>query len=166
MAFQPIRILVTYPCSAIVNISGKFQNMCKRFSLDALKLFQEVTITQLLKGRDSFLSVKTGGGKSICYQGFRLVWTKLNWCQCSVLIVSPLISIMKEQCEYLKSCECTSTYIGRERSKDTDIINGNFQFLFASPESILSINKWRDMLVASKHFKLFVVDEAHTVLHR
>uniref|UniRef100_A0A8W8LXN6 Helicase ATP-binding domain-containing protein n=1 Tax=Magallana gigas TaxID=29159 RepID=A0A8W8LXN6_MAGGI len=73
---------------------------------------------------------------------------------------------MKEQCEYLKSCECTSTYIGRERSKDTDIINGNFQFLFASPESILSINKWRDMLVASKHFKLFVVDEAHTVLHR
>uniref|UniRef100_A0A8W8MHU3 Helicase ATP-binding domain-containing protein n=1 Tax=Magallana gigas TaxID=29159 RepID=A0A8W8MHU3_MAGGI len=53
----------------------------------------------------------------------------------------------------------------RDSSEDIDIINGNFQFLFASPESILSVNKWRDMLVASKHFKLFVVDEAHTVLH-
>nr|XP_034333442.1 ATP-dependent DNA helicase hus2/rqh1-like [Crassostrea gigas] len=72
---------------------------------------------------------------------------------------------MKEQCEYLKSCDFTSTFIGRDSSEDIDIINGNFQFLFASPESILSVNKWRDMLVASKHFKLFVVDEAHTVLH-
>ncbi|XP_052678559.1 uncharacterized protein LOC128159483 [Crassostrea angulata] len=165
MAFQPIRILITYQCSAIVNMAGKFQNVCKRFSLDALKPFQEETITQLLKGRDSFLSVKTGGGKSICYQGFQLMWTELNGCECSVLIVSPLLSIMKEQCEYLKSCDFTSTYIGRDSSEDIDIINGNFQFLFASPESILSVNKWRDMLVASKHFKLFVVDEAHTVLH-
>lgn len=83
----------------------------------------------------------------------------------SVLIVSPLLSITIEQCEYFRSCDFTSTYIDKDSSDDTDIINGNFQFLFVSPESILSINKWKDMLGASKHFKLFVVDEAHTVLH-
>lgn len=107
MAFQPIRILVTHPCSAIINMADKFQNVCKRYSLDALKPFQEETITQLLKGRDLFLSVKTDGGNSICYQGFQLMWTELNGCECSVLIVSPLLSIMKEQCEYLRSCEFT-----------------------------------------------------------
>ena len=72
---------------------------------------------------------------------------------------------MKEQCAYLKSCDFTATHIGRDPNEETDIINGRFQFLFAPPESILSVQKWKDMLTVSKQFKMFAVDEAHTILH-
>ena len=146
-------------------MDDEFAVVRSKFNLEALKPFQEETIRELLKGRDSFVSIKTGGGKSICYQGFQAMWAELHKCECSVLVVAPLISIMKEQCEYLKSCDFIATYIGRDPNEETDIINGRFQFLFASPESILSVQKWRDMLTVSKQYKLFFVDEAHTILH-
>ena len=94
---------------------------------------------------------------------------------------------MKEQCEYLNSKNLLSTYIGKDSSEDNVILNGDYKFLLTSPESLLSVGKWRDMLInassvsdkgttgvtgsdsesnpKSPNFQLFVVDEAHTVLH-
>lgn len=84
---------------------------------------------------------------------------------CKVLVVSRLLSIMKEQSEYLTSMGFTATYIGHVNNDD-DLVAGNYQFVFSPPESILSITKWRDLLTSPpyKNLELFVVDEAHTVL--
>ena len=78
-------------------MDDEFAVVRSKLNLEALKPFQEETIRELLKDRDSFVSIKRGGGKSICYQGFRAMWTELHKCECSVLVVAPLLSIMKEQ---------------------------------------------------------------------
>lgn len=72
---------------------------------------------------------------------------------------------MKEQSGYLTSIGFTATYIGQGNNKD-DLVAGKYQFVFSSPESILSVTKWRDLLTSPpyKNLELFVVDEAHTVL--
>ena len=135
-----------------------------RFGVRDLKDFQQETIDKLLEGKDVYLFVKTGGGKSLCYQAYQVFWTEKHCKTCSVLVISPLISIMKEQCDYLQSCGFTATYIGRDLKDEERIMEEAFQFLFTSPESILSITKWREMVTKSVNFKLIVVDEAHTVL--
>ncbi|XP_062600094.1 probable ATP-dependent DNA helicase RecS, partial [Saccostrea cucullata] len=136
----------------------------EKFGISKLKAFQKETLEKLLEGRDVYLSMKTGGGKSLCYQAFQVLWTEKNHRPCNVLVISPLISIMKEQCEFLQSLGFTATYIGRNSEEDAQIADETFQFLFTSPEAILSVNKWRDMVTRSQHFKLIVIDEAHTVL--
>ena len=80
-------------------------------------------------------------------------------------LVTPLISIMKEQSAYLTSLGFRSTYIGKDKDEEADILNGNFDFLFASPESLLAVSTWREMLGQNENIRLMVVDEAHTVLH-
>nr|XP_022310227.1 uncharacterized protein LOC111115690 [Crassostrea virginica] len=110
--------------------------------------------------------MKTGGGKSLCYEAFPVLWSENHQLSsaCNVLVISPLISIMKEQSEFLKTLGFTSTYIGKTPEEDMMILDERFQFLFTSPEAILSITKWRNMVTRSQHFKLIVIDEAHTVI--
>ena len=145
-----------------------FRSVLDKFAIDEIKPFQKETFESLLDKKDVYLSVKTGGGKSLCFQGFPLLWMERNKSEteCKVLVISPLISIMKEQSDYLKSIGFTATYIGESDDHDHDILEGNYQFLFSSPESILSVTKWRGMLTspAYRNVQLFVVDEAHTVL--
>ena len=114
------------------------------------------------KGQGRIPISKTGGEKSLCYQTFVPFWLQQN---SDAKIISPLISTMKEQCSYIQSCGFSATFIGKDSDENEDIMDGKFQFLFSSPESVLSINKWRDMLKVSDRFRLLVVDEAHTVLH-
>ncbi|KAL3885042.1 hypothetical protein ACJMK2_025230, partial [Sinanodonta woodiana] len=68
---------------------------------------------------------------------------------------------MKEQIDYLSSISFTVTYIGIE-SDENGILEGNYKFIFSSPESILCISNLRDMLTphAYKNLELLVVDEA------
>ena len=140
--------------------------LCVQFGIRELKPFQKETLKNLLDGRDVYLSMKTGGGKSLCYEAFPVLWSENHQLSsaCNVLVISPLISIMKEQSEFLKTLGFTSTYIGKTPEEDMMILDERFQFLFTSPEAILSITKWRNMVTRSQHFKLIVIDEAHTVI--
>jgi ATP-dependent DNA helicase RecQ len=139
---------------------------CEKFGVLNLKDFQQECVKQLTRNRDVFLSVKTGSGKSLCYQSFFIIWRAMNeTLKCQVLVVTPLISIMKEQCEYLNSLGIRSTYLGKDNSEDSDIINEQYDFIFSSPENLLNVCKWRQMLEKTDSFRLMVVDEAHTVLH-
>ncbi|XP_045162072.2 probable ATP-dependent DNA helicase RecS [Mercenaria mercenaria] len=140
-----------------------YEMICAKFNIDELKEFQKDTISNLVKGRDVFLSVKTGGGKSLCYQTFGVIWRQLHDENCQVLVVTPLISIMKEQCQYLSSLGFTATYIGKD--EDVICLEERFDFLFSSPENILGVSAYRGMLSRNESIKLLVVDEAHTVLH-
>ena len=73
-------------------------------------------------------------------------------------MISPLISIIKEQSEFLKTLDFNLTYIGKTPEEDMMILDEQYKFLFTSPEAILSITKWRDMVSRSQHVKLIVID--------
>ena len=143
--------------------SASLATICDQFSIPSLKPFQRQALDSLLSLKDVYLSVMTGGGKSLCYQAFQPLWTlEKGDDKCNVLVVSPLISIMKEQCDFLSSFGFRSTYIGRDSSENEAIVSEEYQFLFASPEALLT--QWRSFLANSKCFRLIVIDEAHTVM--
>ena len=78
--------------------------------------------------------MKTGAGYIICYQAFRPMWTKKNTDRlCSVFVICPLISIIKEQTDYLCRLGFSATYVG----KDDDIRMGDLDYIFSSPEVIV-----------------------------
>lgn len=85
------------------------------FHLNELKNFQKESLAALLKGRDVFLSIKTGGGKSICYQGFHTAFSATldDSILHSFLVISPLLSIMHERCHFLNTLGFHSAYIGK-----------------------------------------------------
>ena len=106
------------------------------------KEFQLTTLQCLKRGQDVFLSTKTGGGKSVCYQGFPLIWRESHVNEpCSVLVVTPLLSIMKEQCDFLEEQGFAATYIGRSTEGDKAIEAGKLDFVFSSPENLLSVDR-------------------------
>ncbi|KAK3108745.1 hypothetical protein FSP39_014687 [Pinctada imbricata] len=73
---------------------------------------------------------------------------------------------MKEQVEKLNSNGLRATHIGKDIGENEEIINGQFSYLFGSPESFVGDSKWREVLKSEPYrnnLKLIVVDEAHTV---
>ncbi|XP_056006708.1 ATP-dependent DNA helicase Q1-like [Ostrea edulis] len=138
------------------------------FNLTELKEFQRPALDHLLKGIEVFLSVKTGAGKSICYQAFHPMWMKMNpGCRYTVLVVCPLISITKEQTDYLTGLGFSATYIGKDVKEVDDIKRGDYSFIFSSSEAVVGNPEWRAMLLgpAGESVRLLVIDEAHTVMH-
>ncbi len=150
--------------------SSMFERVGETFKL-TLNDTQKTVIKHLLKKQDVLLSIKTGGGKSLCYQAFPTAYKYNDMAsdsdsQCKVFIISPLLSIMREQTEFLRSLGFTSNYIGESVETDECIAQGQVQFVFSSPESAVGNEKWRSMLInTSSAFRLTVVDEAHTVIH-
>ena len=121
--------------------------ICGYFGLDSLHDYQRRAIASLLRGVYVFLSVKTGGGKSLCYQALPVANVTQRK-HVHVLIVSPLLAIMEEQVKQLKLKGFTAAYIGRDSEENAAIKRGEFQFLFATPESLVRDEEWRKLLLA------------------
>jgi superfamily II DNA helicase RecQ len=51
-------------------------DLLQKFGVKELRDFQQESVDNLLEGKDVYLSVKTGGGKSLCYQAFHVIWTE------------------------------------------------------------------------------------------
>ena len=141
---------------------------------------QREVVVSFVRGRDVFVCMPTGSGKSLCYSV--LPWTfdhlkkhpdhpRLPLSQSIVIVVSPLIALMKDQVSALNDKGLSAVYVSGDTSECNEKIieelhEGNFQVVFFSPESLLTDETWRDM-VLSKLYKEsvvgFVVDEAHCV---
>lgn len=164
---QSLNALLTIFGSTVTMAAPSITTLQEIFEVEKLSAEQEKAIDSLLAKKDVFLSLRTSGGKSLCYMAFPIFYEYSNSLdvQPQVLIISPLLSIMKEQTDLLASKGFTATFIGKDKSEDASILDGKYQFVFSSPEAILQNDKWRDMLSGSKSFRLFVVDEAHTLVH-
>ncbi|QFT89438.1 ATP-dependent DNA helicase RecQ [Bacillus sp. THAF10] len=127
----------------------------------SFKSGQKEIIEDVLHKKDVMALLPTGGGKSLCY---RLAAYGLEG---SVVIVSPLLSLMEDQVQQFKAQGEKSviainsflTYQEKERLLREDLFN--FKFIFVSPE-MLQVDKWMKKLQALR-IALFVVDEAHCV---
>ena len=130
------------------------------FGYENFRPLQEEIINRTINGKDSFVLMPTGGGKSICFQIPALVFEGIT------IVVSPLISLMKDQVQALKSNGIKADFFNSSISpqEETEVINkainGDLQLLYLSPEKLISVrNTWLKKL----NIKLVAIDEAHCV---
>jgi ATP-dependent DNA helicase RecQ len=130
------------------------------YGYDNFRPLQEEIINRTLAGKDSFVLMPTGGGKSICFQIPALVFNGIT------IVVSPLISLMKDQVQALKANGIKADFFNSSISaqKENEVIKkaikGDLQLLYVSPEKLISVsNTWLKEL----NIKLVAIDEAHCV---
>ena len=118
-------------------------------------------IEQIVAGRDALVLKPTGGGKSLCYQIPALLRPGLG------VVVSPLISLMKDQVDTLRANGVAAVYINSALSREEMIQNfaamrrGEIKLVYVSPERLLQ-HEFMDRL-AELPLGLFAIDEAHCV---
>lgn len=132
----------------------------KSFGYDQFRSQQEDIIARTLEGHDSLVLMPTGGGKSICYQIPALLNDGLT------IVVSPLISLMKDQVESLKSNGIQAAFFNSSLSSQeeqqviSDVQNGGLKLLYLSPEKLISsAESW----LIGAPISLVAIDEAHCV---
>jgi ATP-dependent DNA helicase RecQ len=132
------------------------------FGFDSFKPGQEEAIRAVLEGRDTLAVMPTGGGKSLCYQVPALMQESLT------VIVSPLISLMKDQVDSLLQSSVTdaatlhSGLSPEERWEvERRVRTGEVKMLYVAPERLRSL----EFVLALRRagVGLFVVDEAHCI---
>ncbi|PMM40609.1 ATP-dependent DNA helicase RecQ [Vibrio splendidus] len=122
---------------------------------------QQEVIDLAVEGKDSLVIMPTGGGKSLCYQIPALVREGLT------LVISPLISLMKDQVDQLKAngvaAECINSSMPREQllSVFNRMNSGQLKMIYASPERVLM----RDFIerLQGLPLSMIAVDEAHCI---
>lgn len=138
-----------------------FQVLNKVFGYRDFKLGQEEVIEEILKGRDVFCILPTGGGKSLCYEIPAYIFKG------TTLVISPLISLMKDQVDNLNSLGIKASYISggnnfeEVKSIIKRFIEGEFKLLYVSPERLE--NKYFIENINKANISQVVVDEAHCV---
>src|ERR1035437_8532518 len=140
------------------------QCLQKFFGFDSFKGQQEAIITSLMEGKDTFVIMPTGGGKSLCYQLPALV------SKGTAIIISPLIALMKNQVDALRNFgneEGIAHFLNSSLSKveitkvKKDITDGKTKLLYVAPESLTK----EANIAFFKEIKIsfFAIDEAHCI---
>ena len=136
----------------------------KYFGFSEFKGLQEPVIENLLEGRDSFVIMPTGGGKSLCYQLPALISPG------TAIVVSPLIALMKNQVDAIRgissedgiahvlNSSLTKTAILQVKE---DIVNGVTKLLFVAPESLVKEDTVEFLKTVELSF--LAIDEAHCI---
>lgn len=146
-----------------VQFSTLRRTLRRTFGFKALREGQEDVIRSILAGKDTLAIMPTGAGKSLCYQlpGSELPGT--------TVIVSPLISLMKDQVDKLQglgmdAVQVNSTLTSDEESEVLEGIHKEQQdFVFVTPER-LAQPEFLETLRSNK-IAVFVIDEAHCISH-
>nr|MDQ3317532.1 ATP-dependent DNA helicase [Actinomycetota bacterium] len=132
------------------------------FGFDSFRPGQEAVIRAVLEGRDTLAVMPTGGGKSLCYQIPALMQESLT------VIVSPLISLMKDQVDSLLQssvADAAALHSGlspEERWEvERRVRTGEIRMLYVAPERLRSLEFVLSLRRAG--VGLFVVDEAHCI---
>ncbi len=145
-----------------INMSTTIHSILKQYwGYDEFRPLQEDIIQSVLQGKDTLALMPTGGGKSICFQ----VPAMVNEGIC--IVISPLIALMKDQIENLRSkgIEAIAIYSGMNyREVDIALDNcifGKIKFLYIAPERFYS-DLVRERIKYMK-VNLFAIDEAHCI---
>jgi ATP-dependent DNA helicase RecQ len=139
------------------------RTLIKYWGYQSFRLFQEEVILSILENRDTVTILPTGGGKSVCFQVPALIAEGM------AVVISPLISLMKDQVDYLKemgipSESLNSSLSGRQQAAVVGKIkSGRVKLLYLSPERLLMANTIE--LFKNIKISFFVIDEAHCISH-
>jgi len=141
------------------------QGLKEYFGYDSFRPGQQEIIEQALSGRDAFVLMPTGGGKSLTYQLPALLLPGL------AVVISPLIALMHDQVDQLRANGIGATFINSsldslERSqRERAALNGRVKLLYVAPERLLSESflYLLDQIERNVGLSLLAVDEAHCV---
>ena len=144
-----------------LNLTAQLQDY---FGFDKFKDEQESIIKNLLSGNDTFVIMPTGGGKSLCYQLPAII------SEGCAIIVSPLIALMKNQVDLVRSYSSKDDVAhflnstlnkGQQKIVKDDLITGKTKMLYVAPETLTKVENiefFKDL-----HISFFAVDEAHCI---
>ena len=135
----------------------------KYWGFDGFLPLQKEAIHCVLSGRDSIVVLPTGGGKSLCFQAPAMAMEGL------AIVVSPLISLMKDQVDALLECgvaaaRIDSTLTGREKSEIFSLIRrGEVKIVYLSPERMMM--EGFTGFLRDTPLSFIAIDEAHCISH-
>ena len=136
----------------------------KYFGYDQFKGAQEEVIRNLLAGKNTFVIMPTGGGKSMCYQLPALM------SEGTAIIISPLIALMKNQVDAIRGFNTddgVAHFLNSSLNKaeitrvKQDITNGNTKLLYVAPESLTKEENIK--FLKEVNISFFAIDEAHCI---
>ncbi|MDR3714431.1 MAG: DNA helicase RecQ [Puia sp.] len=146
-------------------VSGELlAHLQEHFGFDGFKEPQQAIIQCLLSGRDTFVIMPTGGGKSLCYQLPAMISEGV------AIIVSPLIALMKNQVDLVRSysskdnvAHFLNSTLNKKQIKEVhqDLLNGHTKMLYVAPETLTkqeNLEFFSDLKIS-----FFAVDEAHCI---
>lgn len=132
------------------------------FGYTSFRPLQEKIISTILQKKDALVLMPTGGGKSMCYQLPALMM------EGTTVVVSPLISLMKDQVESLLANGIVARALNSTNDDATnaqlhfECVQGRVKLLYISPERLMSEMNY---LLRDIHISLFAIDEAHCISH-
>ncbi|MEJ5995999.1 DNA helicase RecQ [Pedobacter sp. Du54] len=141
-----------------------FDNLQTFFGFDNFKGDQEPIITNILEGKNTFVIMPTGGGKSICYQLPALM------SEGTAIVISPLIALMKNQVDQLRAfggSDSIAHFLNSSLNKaeitqvKSDLLGGQTKLLYVAPESLAKLENIEFLRLLKISF--VAVDEAHCI---
>ncbi|HLN31863.1 MAG TPA: DNA helicase RecQ [Gemmataceae bacterium] len=147
----------TYSLEALRNVIER------HWGYRTFKPLQEQGMRAVIEGRDSLLVLPTGGGKSLCYQAPAVLQGG------TTVVVSPLISLMKDQVDSLRACGVAAIQMDSSQSSseraiyERNVLDGSIRLLFVSPERLV-IPEFCSFLQRTG-VRAFAIDEAHCISH-
>ncbi|HBY67789.1 MAG TPA: DNA helicase RecQ [Flavobacteriaceae bacterium] len=144
----------------ITNTTPTIKNLLKtHFGYDQFLPNQEKIIQNVLKGNDTLAIMPTGGGKSLCFQLPALALPG------TAIVVSPLIALMKDQVDALRSNGISAAYFNSSQPQEeqqqtlSDLQAGKLKLFYVAPESIFLLEDTLHRI----DINLFAIDEAHCI---
>ncbi len=136
----------------------------KNFGFDTFKGDQEAVIRNLLDGKDAFVLMPTGGGKSLCYQLPSLIM------EGTAIVISPLIALMKNQVDAIRNLneeDGVAHFLNSSLTKQAieevkaDVLSGKTKLLYVAPESLTKEENVE--FLKSIKISFYAIDEAHCI---
>lgn len=150
-----------YKCKCLFYIRPMHNLLKTHFGYDAFRPLQEEIIQTVLSKKDALVIMPTGGGKSLCYQLPALKFNGLT------LVISPLIALMKDQVDGLKTSGIAAEFINSSlpfsmiQYIESRLKKGEIKILYIAPER-LALPDFRNFL-RTLDINLIAIDEAHCI---
>lgn len=141
-----------------------YEGLKKYFGFDTFKGNQQAIIESVLSGKDTFVLMPTGGGKSLCYQLPALLL------EGTAIIISPLIALMKNQVDAMRNfseedgvAHFLNSSLNKQEIEDVkqDVISGKTKLLYVAPESLTKMENIE--FLQNVPISFYAVDEAHCI---
>ncbi|GAA0168883.1 DNA helicase [Lithospermum erythrorhizon] len=163
IASQAPEPVIMFPCKDMIgeDWEEKVKRILnKHFGYSALKSFQKEALEAWLAHKDCLVLAATGSGKSLCFQIPSLLTGKV------VIVISPLISLMHDQCLKLAKHGVSACFLGSgqiDKSVEQKAMDGMYDIVYVCPETILRLIDSLQNLAACRGIALFAIDEVHCV---
>lgn len=141
-----------------------YKGLKKYFGFDTFKGNQEAIIRSILSGKDTFVLMPTGGGKSLCYQLPALLM------EGTAIVISPLIALMKNQVDAMRNhseengiAHFLNSSLNKQEIEEVkrDVLSGRTKMLYVAPESLTKTENVE--FLRNIPISFYAVDEAHCI---